>query len=151
MTGKVDLEQLVGVVGDAVIVADRQGRISLWNAAATRIFGFTEAEGLGQDLAMIIPERLRNRHNVGFDKSMETGTTRYGTQLLKVPALHKDGRTLSIAFTVGMLFDENRHVSGVVAVIRDETARFQEERDLKKRVADLEARLQAAAAGKPGE
>ncbi len=151
MNTQVDLEQLVGVIGDAVIVADRDGKIVLWNAAATRIFGFAEAEGLGQDLAMIIPERLRYRHNVGFDKSMETGTTRYGTQLLKVPALHKDGRTLSIAFTVGMLFDQNGRVSGVAAVIRDETVRFQEERDLKKRLADYEGRLQAAAATKPGE
>ena len=69
---------------------------------------------------------------------METGTTRYGSSLLKVPALHKDGRTLSIAFSVGMLFDENHRASGVVAIIRDETERFAEERALKKRISELE-------------
>ena len=69
---------------------------------------------------------------------MKTGTTRYGTSVLKVPAKHKDGHILSIAFTVGMLFDENHQATGVVAVIRDETARFAEERALKKRLADLE-------------
>ena len=46
MKTPVDLAQLVEVMGDAVIVADRAGKITLWNAAATRIFGFSEAEAL---------------------------------------------------------------------------------------------------------
>jgi signal transduction histidine kinase len=69
---------------------------------------------------------------------MDTGITRYGTSLLKVPALHQNGSMLSIAFTVGMLFNEHQKVNGIVAVIRDETERFAEERTLKKRIADLE-------------
>jgi PAS domain S-box-containing protein len=89
-------------------------------------------------LDLIVPERQRQKHNDGYNKSMETGTTRYGTSLLKVPAKHKDGSTLSIAFTVGMLFDENHQANGVAAVIRDETERFAEERALKKRLSDLE-------------
>ena len=139
MAPLVDHEQLIRVMGDAVIVADPAGTIIAWNAAATRIFGFSEAEAVGQPLSLITPERLRHRHNVGFDKSMETGTTRYGTSLLKVPAMHKDGRTLSIAFTVAMLFDSDHKVSGVAAVIRDETARWLEERELKQRLAACEA------------
>jgi PAS domain S-box-containing protein len=140
MAAGLDLEQLFQVIGDAVIVADPNGHIVAWNAAATRIFGFTEAEALGQPLSLITPERLRHRHDTGFDKSMQTGTTRYGTTLLKVPATHKDGRTLSIAFTVAMLFDPDHRVTGVAAVIRDETARWTEERQLKARLAALEAR-----------
>jgi PAS domain S-box-containing protein len=143
MNVQLDLAQLFNVLGDAVIVADPNGNIVGWNAAATRIFGFSEAEALGQSLTLITPERLRHRHNVGFNKSMETGTTRYGSQLLKVPANHKDGRTLSIAFTVAMLFDENHKVTGVAAVIRDETARWLEDRELKQRLASYEAKLAA--------
>jgi PAS domain S-box-containing protein len=145
MNIQLDLVQLFNVLGDAVVVADANGNIVAWNAAATRIFGFSEAEALGHSLTLIIPERLRHRHNVGFDKSMETGTTRYGSQLLKVPANHKDGRTLSIAFSVAMLFDENRKVTGVAAVIRDETARWLEERELKQRLASYEAKSAALA------
>jgi hypothetical protein len=100
-------------------------------------------------LTLIIPERLRQRHNVGFDKSMQTGTTRYGSQLLKVPAMHKDGRTLSIAFSVAMLFDEDHRVTGVAAVIRDETARWLEERELKTRLASYEAKSAAASPTSP--
>ena len=134
MKTTVDLSQLIDCIGDAVIVADAHEKIVLWNAAATRIFGYSEGEALGNTLDLIVPERQRQKHNEGYSKSMETGTTRYGTSLLKVPARHKDGRTLSIAFTVGMLFDEKNQASGVAAVIRDETERFAEERALKKRL-----------------
>lgn len=152
MNMQLDLAQLFDVLGDAVIVADPDGNIVGWNAAATRIFGFSEAEALGHNLTLIIPERLRHRHNVGFDKSMETGTTRYGSQLLKVPANHKDGRALSIAFTVAMLFDDNHKVTGVAAVIRDETARWLEERELKRRLASYEAKSpDVSQASTPGD
>ena len=138
MKTTVDLSQLVGCVGDAIIVVDAHEKIVLWNAAATRIFGYSEDEALGNSLDLIIPERHRQRHNEGCRKSMDTGITRYGTSLLKVPALHQSGSMLSIAFTVGMLFDENQKVNGIVAVIRDETERFAEERALKKRISELE-------------
>ena len=138
MKTNIDLHQLVECVGDAIVVADAHEKIVLWNAAATRIFGYSEEEALGNTLDLIVPDRQRQRHNEGYSKSMETGTTRYGTSLLKVPAKHKDGRTLSIAFTVGMLFDEKHQANGVAAVIRDETERFAEERALKKRLSDLE-------------
>ena len=138
MKTTVDLSQLVGCVGDAIIVVDAHEKIVLWNVAATRIFGYSEDEALGNSLDLIIPERHRQRHNEGCRKSMDTGITRYGTSLLKVPALHQSGSMLSIAFTVGMLFDENQKVNGIVAVIRDETERFAEERALKKRISELE-------------
>jgi len=138
MNTNVDLRQLVECVGDAIIVVDAHEKIVMWNPAATRIFGYTEAEALGNTLDLIVPERQRQRHNEGCRKTMDTGITRYGTSLLKVPALHQNGSMLSIAFTVGMLFDEHQKVSGIVATIRDETARFAEERALKKRISDLE-------------
>jgi PAS domain S-box-containing protein len=138
MKTSIDLHQLVECVGDAIVVADAHEKIVLWNPAATRIFGYSEQEALGQTLDLIVPERQRQRHNEGYSHSMETGTTRYGASLLKVPAMHRDRGMLSIAFTVGMLFDESGKASGVVAIIRDETARFAEERALKKRINDLE-------------
>ena len=139
MNTNIDLNQLVGCVGDAIIVVDEYEKIVMWNPAATRIFGYSEQEALGNTLDLIVPERQRHRHNEGCRKSMETGITRYGASLLKVPALHKSGSMLSIAFTVGMLFDEHQKVNGIVALIRDETERYAQERALKQRIADLEA------------
>lgn len=139
MQKQVDFEQLANVMGDGVVISDAKGDIIFWNAAAERIFGFTQADALGKSLDLIIPERLRQRHNDGYKHSMETGTTRYGTTLLTVPALHKEGKPLSIAFTVAMLTDSAGKVTGIAAVVRDDTERFQNDRALKKRITELEA------------
>jgi PAS domain S-box-containing protein len=136
-----DFEKLVAAAGDAVVAADPKGRITLWNAAAQRIFGFTPAEALGQSLDLIIPARLRERHWQGYGKVMHSGETRYGAEVLRVPALRKDGRPLSIAFTVTLLKRDDGTVESIVAILRDDTARWNEERALKKRVADLEAKF----------
>ncbi len=133
-------QQFVEALGDAVIICDSDGLIRVWNAAAERLFGFTPAEALGSSLDLIIPERLRERHWDGYTKTVATGQTRYGQDVLRVPAVHKDGRPLSIAFTVGLLLGAQRTVTGLVAVIRDETKRFAEERDLRKRLAELEGK-----------
>ena len=101
-----DYQALVHAVGDAIIASDAQGVICLWNPAAERLFGFTAQEALGQTLDLITPERFRARHWQGYEHSMASGTTRCGETLLRVPALHKDGHSLSIAFTVALLFDE---------------------------------------------
>ena len=138
MQSTVDLNQLVDGAGDAIMVCDAAGAITLWNKAAERIFGFTEADALGQSLDMIIPTRQRSRHWEGYHKTMETAVTKYGADVLRVPALHKDGHTLSIAFTVSMLFSADQKVSGIAAFVRDESSRFAEERELRKRLAELE-------------
>jgi PAS domain S-box-containing protein len=144
MQTTIDSRQVVEAIGDAVIVSDPGGTIVLWNPAATRMFGFTEADALGKSLDTIVPQRQQQRHWDGYNKTMATGQTRYGNDVLRVPAVHKDGRTLSIAFTVALLHSADGKVSAIVAAVRDESARFAEERNLKKRLAELE--LQA---GKP--
>lgn len=147
MSTGVDLQTLLGAMGDAMVLCDAKGQVTVWNPAAERIFGFTEAEALGQRMDMIVPERLRKRHWDGYDKSMQTGKTRYAHDVLRVPAVDKAGRALSIAFTVFMLYDDDGKVTACGSVIRDETDRFEQDRALRKRLADLEAQL---AAGKSG-
>ncbi|HEY8709025.1 MAG TPA: PAS domain-containing protein [Burkholderiaceae bacterium] len=146
MQTPLDCTQLVESIGDAVIASDASGAINLWNPAATRMFGFTEAEALGKSLDIIIPQRQQQRHWDGYHKTMETGITKYGNDVLRVPAVHKDGHTLSIAFTVALLHTPDGKVSAIVAVVRDESARFAEDRALKKRLTELE--MQVAAHGK---
>jgi PAS domain S-box-containing protein len=145
MNTSIDLAALVAAVGDAVMVCDANGAIVLWNPACERMFGHTEAEALGQSMDLIIPERLRKRHWEGYDKTMATGITKYGHDVLRVPAVDKQGNSLSIAFTVAMLYGEDGKVSAIASIIRDETVRFNDERALKKRVAELEAQLAAKA------
>jgi PAS domain S-box-containing protein len=143
MQSTIDLNALIAAIGDAVMVCDAQGAITLWNPACERLFGFTEAEVLGQSMDMIIPERLRKRHWEGYDKTMASGITKYGHDVLRVPAVNKRGDSLSIAFSVALLHGADGKVSAIAAVIRDETARFNDDRALRKRLADVEAQLAA--------
>jgi PAS domain S-box-containing protein len=147
MQPDIDFHQLVDALGDGVIVCDAAGLIIEWNPAATRIFGFSQEEAIGHSLDLIIPERQRQRHWDGYHKTMATGETRYGSDVLRVPALHKEGKPLSIAFTVAMLYTPEHKVSAIVAVVRDETVRWAEERSLRTKLAQLEARLAATAGG----
>ena len=140
MDVEIDYRALLMAIGDGVVVANAKGEIIFWNPGAERIFGFAASEALGKSLDLIVPEKQRERHWGGFDKTMQTGQTRYGNELLRVPALHKEGHPLSIAFTVAMLHAADGKVSAIVAIVRDETARWNEERDLRRRIGELEGK-----------
>ena len=133
-------EALLDSGSDAIIATDREGLITFWNPGAERIFGFTAGEAVGRSLDLIIPENLRARHWSGFRHTMETGTSRYGHgDLLSVPGLTKDGRRISVEFTIVLLRSETQAVAGTVAVMRDVTKRFEELRELKRRLAQAGA------------
>lgn len=126
---------------DAILISDRSGVVRYWNAGAERIFGFSASEALGKSMDLIIPERLRARHWTGWEKVMEMGVTRYGDgQLLSVPALHKDGRQLSIEFSIQILKNQDGRIEWVVAVIRDGTERFEKEKALRAKMKALESK-----------
>jgi PAS domain S-box-containing protein len=111
----------------------------LWNGGAERLFGFSAAEAVGQTLDLIIPEKLRGRHWDGFHHSMETGQTRYANgELLAVPAVNKAGDRLSIEFSIALVSRDGQ-LAGVGAIMRDVTVRWQQERDLRARLAKAEA------------
>jgi PAS domain S-box-containing protein len=133
---------------DAVLVSDRAGVIRGWNGAAERLFGFPAAEAIGVSMDLIVPERLRGRHWGGWGQVMESGVTRYGSgQLLAVPALHQDGRQLSVEFSIQLLKDGAGRIEWVVAVFRDVTERFQRDKALKLRLKELEAKAGTASQG----
>lgn len=132
-------EAILSGRSDAIIAADREGIIRFWNPGAERLFGFDSAEALGQSLDLIIPERLRQRHWDGFGQVIRTGQSRYAaTDLLSVPAVRKDGSTISVEFTITPLRDAAGQIIGMAAVMRDVTKQFQELRALKRKLAERE-------------
>ena len=138
--------QIVEGSPDAIVFGDADGNIRLWNAGAEAIFGFTAADAVGRSMDLIIPERLRGRHWDGYRKVMATGESRYGRgDLLAVPAVTKDGRSISIEFTIQLLRGPGGEVLGPVATIRDVTERFKRDRETARRLKELEARLGSAA------
>jgi PAS domain S-box-containing protein len=138
MSELINFKTLISNIGEAVIISDRDENILFWNTSAQRNFGYSQEEALGKTLSIITPERFRERHSKGYFHTMETGKTKYGTTLLRVPAVHQDGRSISIAFSVAMIFDDQHQPMAIAAIIRDETERFQEERQLKEKLAAYE-------------
>ena len=131
--------RIVEATPDAVIFADREGTIRLWNAGAEAMFGYAAAQAIGQSLDLIVPERQRSRHWEGFRRVMETGVTRYGRELLAVPAVRSDGTRISLEFSVALLRDAAGELTGISAILRDVTERWERERDLRRRLTEAEA------------
>jgi PAS domain S-box-containing protein len=130
-------ETIVRQAPDAIIYADARGIIRFWNHGAERVFGFADTEALGQSLDIIIPEGLRARHWAGYSATMQSGSTRYGAgEILAVPALRKDGRRISIEFTILPFRDEAGRMQGIAAILRDVTVHFEEMRDLRRQLAE---------------
>jgi PAS domain S-box-containing protein len=131
---------LVAGMSDALVYADAEGIIRVWNRGAVRVFGFSEAEAVGQRLDIIIPAGLRERHWQGYCETMRTGQTRYGDgQMLSVPAVRKDGTRISVEFTIVPFVDASGRMDGIAAIMRDATRSFEELRALRKEVAALRA------------
>jgi PAS domain S-box-containing protein len=129
-------DRLVAGMSDAIVYADAEGAIRLWNRGATRIFGYSESEALGCSLDIIIPANLRERHWQGYRGTMQTGQSRYGDgQILSVPAVRKDGTRVSVESTIVPFANDAGQMIGIAAIMRDNTARFEELRALRKELA----------------
>jgi PAS domain S-box-containing protein len=129
----------------AILFADQEGKIRFWNKAAQTMFGYGAEEALGQSLDLIVPEKQRPRHWEGYTKVMATGVTKYGSDPLAVPAMKKDGTRISIEFNVILLKSPTGEVQGVAAMVQDVTARWQQQKELRARLAALEKAPQGAA------
>jgi PAS domain S-box-containing protein len=130
--------QLVEKCNDAIVYSDREGIIRLWNSGAEQMFGFTAEEALGQSLDIFIPEKQRQRHWDGYFKVMQSGETRYAKELLAAPGLRKDGSRISTEFSMTIIRDAAGEIAGTAAVMRDVTARWEKEKALRARLAELE-------------
>jgi len=129
---------LVEHAPDAIIYASIGGMIHFWNRGAERIFGFSEEEALGRSLDIIIPENLRQRHWDAYAQTMQTGITQYGAgDVLAVPALRKDGKRVSIEFSILPFKDREGRMLGVAAILRDVSQRFAELKSLRQQVDEL--------------
>ena len=134
---------LVQCVADALIFADRDGCIRVWNPGAEATFGYTAGEALGQRLDLIIPERFRAAHWTAFDRAVATGQTKYGRTALTTRSMTKDGADLYLDLSFALVTDDAGEILGAVAMARNITDRHAADRELRKRVVELEAQLKA--------
>ena len=122
---------------EALVFADLKGIIQRWNPGAENVFGFTAAEAVGQSLDLIIPERMRKAHWEGFNKAIERGGTLPGRTSAITRAIHKSGEPFYVDMSFAMVKDQVGKLIGAMAVARDATKRFQEEKELRRQLAEL--------------
>ena len=118
------LKAIVEQCPDAMIFADREGAIRLWNRAAEALFGHSAAEVLGTSLDVIIPERLRAAHWAGYRRAIAAGETKYGSRVLTTRSARKDGGKLYVELCFALVKDRNGMVAGALATARDGTERY---------------------------
>lgn len=117
---------------DAVLLMNSDGRITGWNAAAERIFGWSEAEVLQSDLASrIIPERLREAHHRGLAHLKATGEGPVLGRRIELPALRRDGTEFPIELSIIPLPQSENAV--FVGFVRDISQRKAAETELAER------------------
>ncbi|WP_407280955.1 PAS domain S-box protein [Aromatoleum evansii] len=149
-TDAIDIpRRLVEQAADAVIFADRDGNIRIWNAAAEALFGFSRAQVIGQSLDLIIPDRLRAAHWEGFHRAVATGQTRLGGRAVITRSVNAAGATIYVEMSFALVSDEHGEVLGSVAVARDATQRRDDERRLQQRIRQLEEQQSATGTQAP--
>ena len=143
-------EALIEHLADALIFADCQGLIRVWNAGAEAVFGHAADDVRGRRLDVLIPERLRSAHWGAFDAAVDSGRMRHGRESMVTRSIHKDGSELYIDLSFALVKDGAGQVLGAVAVARDITDRFRAERQTRRRLAELEAEVERLAHGSAG-
>ena len=135
------LRAVVEQAPDAIIFADCEGAVRIWNRRAEAVFGYAAAEVLGNSLDLIIPERLRRAHWEGFRRAVDTGQAKYADRVLTTRSVHKDGSTVYVDLSFGLIRNGAGAIAGALAVARDCTARHLAEGALRARVAESEEKL----------
>lgn len=136
--------QILHSIPEAVIYSDLEGIVRVWNSGAEKIFGWSAEEALGQSLDMIIPERMRKAHWDGFNQAIARGGVKPGRTSMITRSLHKTEEFIYIDMSFEMVRDAQGQMLGSLAVARDATKRFNEEKALRKQLAELTAPKPAA-------
>jgi len=112
-------QAIVEQAAEAIVFADRDGIIRLWNRGAERLFGHSAAEALGKSLDLIIPERFRAAHWAGFSRAIDAGETRYAGRVMRTRSVHKNGGKLYVDLSFGVIRGPDGAVAGAFAIGRE--------------------------------
>jgi two-component system sensor kinase FixL len=122
---------------DAIVVIDAQGRIEVFNPAARRLFGYSEAEVIGRNVSMLMPAPYRDEHDGYLKRYLEEGHARIIGIGREVQGLKRDGTTFPVHLSVAeMLVDGQRKFTGI---LHDLSARV----ELETRLRNSEERWRA--------
>ncbi len=116
-----DANILAETVADAVITIDAGSRILFVNPSASRLFGYSASEMLGQSLTLLMPEALRERHQSSLARYVATGRKHLDWQAVELVARHRSGREIPVEISFGESRDKAKPT--FTGVVRDITER----------------------------
>lgn len=127
------LAAIVESSDDAIISKTLEGIITTWNKGAENIFGYTEAEALGQHISLLIPkDRLQEEDRIINSIKNEQKIDHFQTIRMR-----KDGAELQISLTVSPILNSDGIIIGASKVARDITAQRQAEQALQHNTRQL--------------
>lgn len=129
---------ILATVPDAMVVIDKRGHMLSFSAAAEKLFGYSEAEVLGENVSMLMPSPDRERHDSYLDNYARTGHRKIIGIGRILTARHRDGYTFPIELSVGEAEVEGQRI--FTGFVRDLTERQQSE----LRLQDLQSELGSA-------
>ncbi|MDD4016482.1 MAG: PAS domain S-box protein [Kiritimatiellae bacterium] len=115
------LRAITDAAQDAILMMDADGRISFWNPAAERIFGYTSQEVLGLDLhKLIAPQRFFAAHDAAFDTFRETGQGAAVNHTTELRGLHKNGKEIPVELSLSAIhLEDGWHSVGLLRNITE--------------------------------
>lgn len=113
--------EVVETAPDAIVLADGQGHILSWNAAAVSLFGFTQEEVEGKPLTMLMPTRYHQDHLAALKRVRATGEMRHRGKLIKVHGLGKNGKEFQVEMSLSSWVSRDQRF--FCGILRDVTAR----------------------------
>lgn len=126
--GQTRFEQIAATSPDGIICANHQGRITFWNPACERLFGFEASHAIGSSIDLIVPPRRRGGHGGGLQRVAAGGTPRLVGTTVELEANHKQGHEFPIELSLSMWKEDGKASFG--AIIRDMTTRRADEERL---------------------
>ena len=92
----------------AIFTIDEHSQILYANSAADKTFGYRPGGLIGQNLTVVIPERLRDAHRNGIRRFVETGKRKLDWRAIRLPALHRSGRTVHVEIAFEVFYHDGR-------------------------------------------
>ena len=143
LESQANLRAITASAQDAIMMMDEHGRLTFWNQAAERIFGYSNAEAIGANLHVLIaPQRFHEAHHAAFPEFLRTGRGAAIGQTIELQGLRKEGHEITVSLSLSAV--QVRGVWHAVGILRDISEQKAAENAMKRLLEELQQANQRA-------